>query len=114
MSTTRGLHPELEAWHLQPPQPARRRHDLYMLAGLLVRQLDAPRDRAETAFGSAGPSTSVIRECSLRVRSEDLRTLLCSLFDEAESTKLAASASPQWDSVERVGLREEVLLRGKE
>ena len=84
VSTTRGLHPELEAWHLQPPQPARRRHDMYMLAGLLVRQLDAPRDRAEAAPGSAGPPTSALRERVLRVRSDALRALLACLFDEAE------------------------------
>ena len=83
VSTTRGLHPELEAWHLQPPQPARCRYDMYMLTGLLVRQLDAPRDRAGAAPGSAGPSSSAVRERVLRVRFEALRTLLSGLFEEA-------------------------------
>ena len=79
-----GLHPELESWHQQPPQPARRRHDMYMLAALLVRQLDAPRDRAEAAPGSAGPPPSAVRARALGVRNEALRALLSGLFDEAQ------------------------------
>ena len=78
-STTRGLHPELDDWHLKPPLPAQRRFDVFMLAALLVRQLNAPRDRI--AFAAA-PGAILAR--IQRVRLEPLRALLSSLFDEAE------------------------------
>ena len=78
-STTRGLHPELEDWHLKPQLPAQRRFDFFMLAALLVRQLDAPRDRIAFA---APPRTILMR--IQRVHSDPLRELLTSLFDEAE------------------------------
>ena len=78
-STTRGLHPELDDWHLKPPLPAQRRFDFFMLAALLVRQLDVPRDRI--AFAAA-PGAILAR--IQRVRSEPLRALLTSIFDEAE------------------------------
>jgi hypothetical protein len=50
-----------------------------MLAALLVRQLDAPRDRIAFA---AEPGAILAR--IQRVRLEPLRALLSSLFDEAE------------------------------
>ena len=78
-STTRGLHPELDAWHMRPPMPAQRRYDVYMVAALLVRQLDAPRDRA--AYGA---TPGALRARIERVSSEPLRALLTSLFDEAD------------------------------
>ena len=78
-STTLGLHPELDDWHLKPPLPAQRRFNVFMLAELLVRQLDAPRNRI--AFAAA-PGAILAR--IQRVRLEPLRALLISLFEEAE------------------------------
>lgn len=84
-STTRGLHPELEDWHLRRPTPAQRRFDAYMLAALLVRQLDAPRDRALGTDAASGtpPSPDAVRARARRVRSDALRALLEGLLDEA-------------------------------
>ena len=80
-STTSGLHPELDDWHVRPPMPAQRRYDIYMVAALLVRQLDAPRDRA--AYGA---KPSALRARVERVSSEPLRALLTNLFGEAGVT----------------------------
>ena len=81
-STTRGLHPGLAGWAAaRPPLCARRAHDLYMAAGLLVRQLDAPALRV--ACGDEGPREEELRARVARVEHEDLRALLTGLVDEA-------------------------------
>ena len=82
-STTRGLHPGLAGWRAaaQPPLLARREHDLYMAAGLLVRQLDAPAERM--ACGDEGPRVEELRARVARVEHDDLRALLIGLVDEA-------------------------------
>jgi len=82
MSTTRGLHPGLAGWRAaHPPLLARREHDLYMAAGLLVRQLDVPAVRI--ACGDEGPRVEELRARVARVEHDDLRALLIGLVDEA-------------------------------
>ena len=54
-----------------PPLLARREHDLYMVAGLLVRQLDAPAVRI--ACGDEGPRVEELRARVVRVEHDDLR-----------------------------------------
>ena len=83
MSTTRGLHPGLAGWWAaaHPPLLARREYDLYMAAGLLVRQLDVPAVRL--ACGDEGPRVEELRARAARVEHDDLRALLIGLVDEA-------------------------------
>ena len=85
-STTRGLHPELTHWHLllSTSMPALRKYDLFMLVGLLVRQLDS-RTHASGAGApdTNDPSAIVLRERTSRVNDENLKRLLISLLDEA-------------------------------
>ena len=85
-STTLGLHPELSTWHLQPNLPALRRYDIFMLAGLLVRQLDLPRDRIQMDSGNLDglPFTTALRTRAAKVNSDELRSLIFELCDEAE------------------------------
>jgi serine/threonine protein kinase len=78
-STTRGLYPELEDWHMKSHVPAQRRYDIFMVATLFVRQLDVPQYRAEY-----DAKLSKLRARVERVSSEPLRSLLISLFDEAD------------------------------
>ena len=78
-STTDDLHPELKDWHLKPPLPAQLRFDIYMLAALLVRQLDAPTHRAAYATKPCAISAR-----AQRMTCDALRALLSGLLDEAE------------------------------
>ena len=82
MSTTRGLHPGLAGWRAaHPPLLARREHDLYMAAGLIVRQVDAPAVRI--VCGDEGPRVEELRARVVRVEHDDLRALLIGLVDGA-------------------------------
>jgi hypothetical protein len=81
-STTPGLHPALAGWErAAPPVCARRGFDLFMAAGLLVRQLDAPAARAPAA--GAGPRAADLAARAARVEHAGLRELLLRLLEEA-------------------------------
>jgi Protein kinase domain len=86
-STTRGLHPELTNWHLlSKPIPAERRYDMFMLVGLLVRQLDS---RSGTHYAEEPPSLVLMRKRALMVENDKLKLLLVNLIDnEAAVTAL--------------------------
>ena len=86
ISTTRGLHPELTHWHLlSTSMPALRKYDLFMLVGLLVRQLDSRTHVPDVTGDTHDPSAIVLRERTSRVNDENLKSLFISLLDEASA-----------------------------
>ena len=93
-STTLGLCPRLAAWRRPgggggAPVLARRCFDVHMLAGLLVRQLDAPPERV-WGRGDEGPATAELRRRAEAVAHAGLRGLLLRLVDEADAAAAAA------------------------
>jgi len=79
-STTRGLHPALSACHEGLELPALPKYDIYMLAALLVRQLDA--NSVRTPHPDEGPRGCDLRARAAAVTDDGLRHLLLELLAE--------------------------------
>jgi len=81
-STTRGLHPAVSAWHHGREELlALRKYDVYMLAALLVRQLDSAP--GVSAYPDEGPPEAALRTRAAAVVHVGLQALLLGLLDEA-------------------------------